>query len=71
MQRDRKPQATAKPVQEPVNPVLDMPMVVTDARGRPFYLSLTALTLDPHWLAGPRAEGLDGDLDLEVVRWRI
>jgi hypothetical protein len=71
MQRDHKPQTTAQPVQEPVTTVLDTPMIVTDARGRPFYVSLTALTLDPHWLVAPQADEHEQDLGLEVVRWRV
>jgi hypothetical protein len=71
MQRDRKPQAMAKPPEEPRETVLRGPMFVTDARGRTFYLSLTALALDACSSIEPLDEPGDDDIDGEVVRWRI
>jgi hypothetical protein len=71
MQRDRRGRAKAKPLDDAESTTLCGPMIVTDARGRPFYLSLAALALDPDWISDPSVEPLDDDLDAEVVRWRI
>ena len=71
MQRDHKTRARPKPCKDAETTTLCGPMVLTDARGRPFYLSLTALALDPDWMSDPLVEPLDDDIDGEVVRWRI